>query len=219
MITTNLWMVWMWPISIQCRILLSEKAWNGGASYFFGYFEVSLVNSYIIYKASVQNPKPHLQFRRSIVDSLVSRHLSTAPPRRRVGRPSNNFIVTVDPERYNTTLRHFPGKRQQRECCIHNAGDGIRKRTAYYCPSNPPSAQMAALNNITHKTHASVTINSLSHIITHSYMLVPLHKLTWHRYCQSLACSAFHVDVYTNEHPVTAISSRYTCTCLQWVQK
>lgn len=118
-----------------------RKSFKWWRKLFFWLFEVSLVNSYIMYKSTVVNAKSHLQFRRSIVESLVSRHISTAPPRRRVGRPSHRRITTGDPERHNTNMRHFPGKRQQRECVMCSDTEcGARKRTAYYCkgcPSNP----------------------------------------------------------------------------------
>ena len=105
---------------------------------FLGIFEVTVVNSYILYKTTVPHPTSHLQFRRSIVDSLVSRHLSTAPPRRRVGRPRSRCVSSGDPERLNVALRHFPAKRQQRECVVCSDSErGARKRTAFYCKGCP----------------------------------------------------------------------------------
>ena len=49
------------------------------------FFLVTVVNSYILYKISIQSPLSHLHYRRSIVDSHASRHLSIAPPRPRPG--------------------------------------------------------------------------------------------------------------------------------------
>ena len=82
------------------------------AQTFFGLFKVTVVNSYILYKTTVPHPTSHLQFRHSIVDSLVSRHHSTALPRR-VGRPSSRCASSGGPKRLNVALRHFPAKRQQ----------------------------------------------------------------------------------------------------------
>ena len=47
--------------------------------------ETAVVNSYILYKETVQNPKSHVTFRRSVVESLACRHIACAPPRRLVG--------------------------------------------------------------------------------------------------------------------------------------
>ena len=60
----------------------SRKWWR---KLFFWMFEVTVVNSYILYKISIQSPLSHLHYRRSIVDSHASCHLSIAPPRPRPG--------------------------------------------------------------------------------------------------------------------------------------
>ena len=135
----------MWLTSIlsvsYSFIRKSVKWWR---KLFFWLFEVTLVNSYILYKTTVPQPTGHLQFRRSIIDSLLTRHLSTAPPRRRVGRPRQS-APSGDPERFNLALRHFPGKRRQRECVVcSDTVHRARKRTAYYCKGCPTNPSLCA---------------------------------------------------------------------------
>ena len=117
----------------------SRKWWR---KLFFWVFEVTVVNSYILYKINIQSPLSHLHYRRSVVDSLASRHLSTAPPRPRPGRPSKRPLSSSgDPERFNSRLRHFPAKGETKQCAVcSNTKQGARKRTALYCkgcPSHP----------------------------------------------------------------------------------
>ena len=114
----------------------SRKWWR---KLFFWLFEVTLVNSY---KTMVSNPSTHLHFRQSVVDSLVSRHLATAPPRPRPGRPRKRRHSTeANVERFNVHLGHFPRRGEQRECVVcSDAKHGARKRTSFFCkgcPSNP----------------------------------------------------------------------------------
>ena len=117
----------------------SRKWWR---KLFFWLFEVTLVNSYILYKTTVSHPSSHLHFRQSVVDSLVSRHLATAPPRPRPGRPRKRRHSTEeDAERFNVHLGHFPKRGEQRECVVcSDAKHGARKQTSFFCkgcPSNP----------------------------------------------------------------------------------
>ena len=115
----------------------SRKWWR---KVFFWLFEVTIVNSYILYKLSVPSPVSHFQFRQSIVNALASKHLSTAPPRARPGRPPKRCLCE-DPERANSNQQHYLDKKQQRECvvCSSTCG-GKRKRTMFFCavcPSKP----------------------------------------------------------------------------------
>ena len=133
-------MVWTRPTNTQCTIHLSKKAESGGESCFFWMFKVTVVNSYILYKISIQSPLSHLHYRRSIVDSLASRHLSITPPHLRPGRPSKRPLSSSgDPERFNSRLRHFPAKGATKQCAVcSNTKQGAR--TAFYCkgcPSHP----------------------------------------------------------------------------------
>ena len=91
----------------------SRKWWR---KLFFWLFEVTLVNSYILYRISVPSPKSHFHFRRSIVDALAIRHLTTAPPHSDPGWPSRR--QSSDPQRYNHQQQHYLAMRQQRECVL-----------------------------------------------------------------------------------------------------
>ena len=54
----------------------------------FWLIETSMVNSYILYKLTVVSPKSPAAYRRSVMESLASRHISMSPSRPCVGRPS-----------------------------------------------------------------------------------------------------------------------------------
>ena len=80
----------------------SRKWWR---KLFFWLFEVTIVNSYILYRITTPNPSTHLHFRQSLVDALASRHLATAPPRPRLSRPrKRRQLIPENPERLNTQL-------------------------------------------------------------------------------------------------------------------
>ena len=111
----------------------SRKWWR---KLFFWLFEVTLVNSYILYRQTVPHPSTHLQFRHSIVDALTTQYMSMRPPRTPRGRPRKRSFVPNSSD--SEQLRHFPAKGKQRECCIcSDAKHGARKRTAFYCKGCP----------------------------------------------------------------------------------
>ena len=76
---------------------------------FLWMLETTIVNSYIVYKSKVPSATTHLGYRRSILNSLASDYIATAPPRPRIGRPR---VTAQDPERLNGRL-HILGKREQ----------------------------------------------------------------------------------------------------------
>lgn len=101
---------------------------------FFWLVDVCIVNSYALYRAAVTKPMTHITYRRQIVETLATRHISSAPPRPRVGRPQKrSHPESRDPERLNGKL-HLLGKRQQRCCVVCNSyGTGERHRTIFFC--------------------------------------------------------------------------------------
>ena len=108
---------------------------------FFWLIDLSVTNSYALYREMEQDRIPHIAYRRSIVEALATRYLSSAPPRPRVGRPRKRSHPDRDPERLNGHL-HLLGKRQQRDCvvCSRQSASGNRHRSIYYCktcPDNP----------------------------------------------------------------------------------
>ena len=109
---------------------------------FFWLLDLSITNSYALYRELEQNRVlPHVAYRRSIIEALATRYISSAPPRPRVGRPRKRSLPDGgDPQRLDGRL-HLLGKHQQRECvvCSHSASGG-RHRSVYYCktcPDNP----------------------------------------------------------------------------------
>ena len=89
----------------------SRKWWR---KLFSWLFEVAIVNSYILYRITATRPSSHSQFRRSVVDALAIRHMSTRPPRA-PGRPRKPpRVPNGDPDRYKKHRNHFPAKGTQR---------------------------------------------------------------------------------------------------------
>ena len=77
-----------------------------------------MVNSYILYNDTVANPKSHVAYRRSVIESLASRHISMSPSRPCVGRPRKQKYADGDtPERLNGRL-HIIDIRKQRSCVL-----------------------------------------------------------------------------------------------------
>ena len=102
----------------------------------FWLVETAVVNSYILYKETVPNPMSHMAYRRSVVESLASRYIVCAPPRRLVGRPRKRSHPDGDvPERLNHRL-HIVEQRTQRNCVVCHAA-GRKSRPVYFCPEKP----------------------------------------------------------------------------------
>ena len=107
----------------------------------FWIVETATVNSYIIYKETVPNPKSHVAFRRSVIESLASRYIVSAPPRRLVGRPRKRAHPDGDvPERLTQRL-HILEQRTQRSCVVCRAA-GRKSRPLYYCKTCPENPQL-----------------------------------------------------------------------------
>ena len=102
---------------------------------FFWLFEVSVVNSYILYSIHTNNqhirPLTHLQYRRRVVEPLASHCIQAAPPRARPGRPRKRHLTTScpNPERLHGRL-HILKKRDQAQHCVvcSNREKGERHR-------------------------------------------------------------------------------------------
>ena len=104
---------------------------------FFWLLEVTVVNSYILYKEAVTSPKPHLTFRRSLVEALATRWMTAAPPRPRPGRPrKRRHPEEGDPQRLNGHLHLLDKLQKPRDCVVcSKQGSGARYRTSYFCKS------------------------------------------------------------------------------------
>ena len=97
---------------------------------FFWLFEVTVVNSYILYHIhTIQlqtRPLTHLQFRRWLVDALATRHIQAALPRRRPGRPQkcrHSSTSNEDPERLNRQLHLLDKRDRAQECVVCRESD------------------------------------------------------------------------------------------------
>ena len=109
----------------------SRKWWR---KLFFWLVEVTVINSYIMYKCSTRSPMTHLQYRRQLVVSLTTRCLQALPQRPRAGQPRKRPRLLPrdrDPERLNCQ-HHFLGKRTPHECVVCSK-PGDRHRSIYFC--------------------------------------------------------------------------------------
>ena len=107
----------------------------------FWLLETAVVNSYILYTKTVPAPKSHIVFRRILIESLASRHIVSALPHPRVGRPRKRSHPDGDvPERLNQQL-HIMDQRTQRNCVVCRAA-GRQSRPLYYCKTCPENPQL-----------------------------------------------------------------------------
>ena len=101
---------------------------------FFWLLETAVVNSYVMYKTITIPRRPdHLAYRRAIVDSLASRYLTSAPPRRRLGRPRKRHHPEADPERLNKQLHLLDKHTELHDCVICSNRPTQRHRTPFFC--------------------------------------------------------------------------------------
>ncbi len=110
---------------------------------FFWLVETAVVNRYILHNQVLTPSRPnHLTYRRAIVESLASRYLASAPPRRRLGRPrKRQHPEQSDPERLNRQLHLLDKRPQHHDCVVCSHRPGERRRTPYVCKtcSDSPS--------------------------------------------------------------------------------
>ena len=105
---------------------------------FFWLVETTVVNSYVLYKESVlaigDQPRSHLTYRRTVLETLAIRSITSAPPRLQSGRPRKRPWLEGDSERLNRHL-HVLGKRDKpRECVVCGLEKkGSRHQTLHYC--------------------------------------------------------------------------------------
>ena len=100
---------------------------------FFYLLEVSTVNSYILYREVTHKKRSHLDFRRSLVESLATEYLQ----QRRctaIGRPrSQPSLVRLDRK------LHLLEQRESRHDCVvcSDRERGQRHTTTYFCKTCP----------------------------------------------------------------------------------
>ena len=119
----------------------SRKWWR---KLFFWLIEVTVVNSYILYRFHPHANLTHLQYRRQVIESLAVRFLNTMPPRPRPGRPRKRPLTEGEGDLLRLNGKsHFPEKLpQSKECTVcSDRSQNKRHRSLYYyktCPSHPP---------------------------------------------------------------------------------
>lgn len=98
---------------------------------FFWLLEVSIINSYLLYKdtQTKYNKKPmtHKQFRCSLVVDLVAEKVAARDSSKRRGRQPQR------PVQQRLHGRHFMGKKPKGDKCVVCKKNGLRKETVYYC--------------------------------------------------------------------------------------
>lgn len=112
----------------------SVKWWR---KVFFWVLEVTVVNSYIIYKQTCSSRRPlsHLAYRRKLIDILSAPLRSSATPRTN-SRASLTSVERLQP------VRHFQLKGSKRRDCIvcsDRKPGGTRHLTLYECSTCPNS--------------------------------------------------------------------------------
>ena len=107
---------------------------------FFYLMEVSTVNSYLLYKQTVIQPRNHLGYRRAVVEQMANLSTQEAPTRPGPGAPRR--AATHDlPQRLNGKL-HFIGRSpKDRDCvvCSERGTTQRRHRTVYYTVLHVPT--------------------------------------------------------------------------------
>lgn len=123
--------------SVYYRFIRKTRKW--WRKLFFWLLEVTVVNSYLLYKvhAARLNIRPitHLQFRRSLVESLASRHIQAAPARPLPGRPRKRqrSSSSQDPERLNGHLHLLDKREHSLECVVCSDRNKKRHRSNFFC--------------------------------------------------------------------------------------
>ena len=95
--------------------------------------EITVINSFIIYRQTTATPKTHLIYHRSLVKVLATRCISSTHPRPRVGRPRKRCHPD-SPERLNGHFHQLERREKQQDCIVcSKQSEGVRFRTYFYC--------------------------------------------------------------------------------------
>ena len=101
---------------------------------FFYLLEVSVVNSYLLYKQAVDNPTNHLRYRRTIVEQVATLSVQQAPPRQGPGAPRRAAATHDGPQRLNKKPHFLRKAPAPRDCIVcSRSEEGWRRRTVYFC--------------------------------------------------------------------------------------
>lgn len=117
-----------------------RKARKSYRKMFFWLLEVSIINSYLLYKnvqeAKGKIPTTHFEFRYSLVNSLVKEKVAQPQPNKKMGRQPQG-----PPEQRLDGKQHFLGRRPRGTRCVVCYKHGIRRESIYFCKtcSNTPN--------------------------------------------------------------------------------
>ena len=99
--------------------------------YFFWLLEVSMVNSYLLYRSSRPKPLSHVEYRKKVMLSLCG------------GAPLQRRMIHVQPTREEERLtgRHYLEQGQSRRLCVVCSNNVKKHQTVYFCKTctnHPP---------------------------------------------------------------------------------
>ena len=99
---------------------------------FFYMTEVSIVNSYLLYKLTVTQPRNHVGYRRAMLEQMAKLSIQQGPPRPGPGAPRRTITHHVPQRLYQKP--HFLSKAATHRDCVACSNRNTRHhRTVYYC--------------------------------------------------------------------------------------
>ena len=118
---------------------------------FFYMMEVSIVNSYLLYKATVSQPRNHVGYRRAMLEQMAKLSIQQGPPRRGPGAPRRGVTYDV-PQRLDRKPHFLAKAPAPRDCVVCSKRGTQRCRTTYHCNTctNPISVLTHASNSTIH---------------------------------------------------------------------
>ena len=126
--------------TVYYSFIRKSKKWWKKVSFWL--LEVAMVNSYILFKFT-NSSYTHVQYRKSVVESLAKCYFQEYPSRAVRGRPFRQSLTegtfVGDTESLNRRP-HFLGKREQRQCVVCSTHQK-RHRSSFFCnlPFQPNS--------------------------------------------------------------------------------
>ena len=105
----------------------------------FWTIETAVVNSYVLYNCTLTPRSPnHLAYRHEIVESLATRSLASAPPRRRIGCPCKCQLPEQSESQWLNQQHNLSDRATQlHDCVVCSDRTTKRCRTIYFCIDTP----------------------------------------------------------------------------------
>ena len=134
--------IWIELINILSTMHFCKKTIKCWQKLFSGWFEMFVIDSYILHNSILCPRKPnYLAYRRTIVESYASRYISTAPPHQWLGHPRKSQTPDQsDLEGLNHQLHLLDKSLSLHDCVVCSNRSVKRHRTPYFCKtcSNTP---------------------------------------------------------------------------------